>query len=388
MAKADDSAIEKSALAVSSGSLMLVALLLAADGMFGSVFGYLNSWISSGLVTAVAIPVLTVAYMLGIMVTTGSELAHKWSRTGKWPGTRKGGSKYEPGPYLFKEQDVFEVVSKNDMLLKQFDDLVRYRRILLGSFFPLFSLGVGLSFEILWRRYQDAQGLLISSAVVALVLAAFSLLFLQGLDFALNQIWDVGRNSLEPNLSLSVKCFRKPLRDDLDCLTIKVKLEKQDRWTIPLHDIQARVYERKEQVTWAPLPDFKPIVFKDVFRVGFKCDPTSAWPPVKGTISWDERSNRRRFITLTPGDSMELSDTCELPSGKIYKVEVVVLSLHHSDKEFNDVRAAVERNEPIDASRYDFSQWRSSNIVHPCCPTLEERSRPLLTELETIEAGK
>ena len=72
--------------------------------------------------------------MLGIMVMTGTEIAHIFLR----------GKKDDLFPeYRFKEQDVFEVVAKNDMLLKQFEDVIRYRRILQGSFFPLLVLGAG-----------------------------------------------------------------------------------------------------------------------------------------------------------------------------------------------------------------------------------------------------
>jgi hypothetical protein len=47
MAKEDESMIEKSAVAVSSGSLMLLALLLIADSKFGHVFRDLNNYVRS-----------------------------------------------------------------------------------------------------------------------------------------------------------------------------------------------------------------------------------------------------------------------------------------------------------------------------------------------------
>ena len=109
-----------------------------ADARYGPIFGDLDKWVASpGWVTAVAVPVLTVAYMLGIMIMTATELFE--TRILRFLHFVD-----EMGNYLYIEQDVFDAISKNGMLLKQFEDVARYRRILLGSIFPLAVLAVGL----------------------------------------------------------------------------------------------------------------------------------------------------------------------------------------------------------------------------------------------------
>jgi hypothetical protein len=352
MAKAEESAIEKSAIAVSSGSLMLVGLLLIADASFGILVSDLKGLGEdlSGWTTVLAVPVLTVVYMLGIMVMTGSEIAPILFRH----------IRHKQGEYRFKEQDVFEVVAKNDLLLKQFEDVVRHRRILQGSFFPLLILGFGLLCEKWAGHFPNPPGLLIASAVAALILAILCLLFLKGLDFTLSRIWEVGLNNLQVNLSLSIECDRKPFSDSSDLLFITAKLAKQDRWSMALHDVQARVYEKKDEKAWTLLPDLA-IKFDDFLRMGFETKVTEAWPPRQGTISWGVPSPKRRFITLSPGDSMEMSDSCIVPRGVMYKVEVVVLTVHPVEKEC------------IEAYTRPFSQWRSSKIVYPCPPLLLDR---------------
>jgi hypothetical protein len=80
-------------------------------------------------------------------------------------------------------------------------------------------------------------------------------------------------------LSLSIECDRKPFRDGSDYLFITAKLAKPDRWSIALHDVQAYVYEKKDQKTWTLLPDLPPIKFDDFFRMGFKSEESGGWPP-------------------------------------------------------------------------------------------------------------
>jgi hypothetical protein len=240
-------------------------------------------------------------------------------------------------------------------------------------------LAVGLSYEYCVGHFPTPAGLLITLAVAALFLAILCLVFLQCLDFTLSRIWEVGLNYLEANLSLSVECDRKPLSDSSDHLFITAKLAKQDRWSMALHDVQARVYEKKEkkdEMTWTLLPDLQ-IKFGDSCRMGFETTDSGGWPPRQGTISWDVPSKKRRFITLTPGDSMEMSDSCIVPRGVICKVEVVVLTLHPV------------REEKTAASERPFSQWRSSKIVYP----LPDRLKPFSTDelsalLFTVDIAK
>src|SRR5689334_15006046 len=68
-------AIEKSAGALVSGSLTILALLLIADGIFGKVFSTLEDYANGkSFAIVAAIPALTIAYIIGIMILTGSEL--------------------------------------------------------------------------------------------------------------------------------------------------------------------------------------------------------------------------------------------------------------------------------------------------------------------------
>src|ERR1700747_376593 len=116
MAKEEGSAIDKSIGAVGSGSLMLLALLLIFDGIFGNIFSAVEGYSKSeafGIVAA--IPALTIAYMIGMMILTGSELFVMW-----WfPKSRD------------KERKNFALIAaaRNDILTKQFEDIIRFRRV-------------------------------------------------------------------------------------------------------------------------------------------------------------------------------------------------------------------------------------------------------------------
>jgi hypothetical protein len=77
--------VEKYATAVLSGSLMALALLLAADGQFGGLFTTLGKVHVPDTWSFVAIvPTLAVIYALGLIVTTGS--AFRYGR--HWLGSR------------------------------------------------------------------------------------------------------------------------------------------------------------------------------------------------------------------------------------------------------------------------------------------------------------
>jgi hypothetical protein len=77
VAKADEAIIDKSAVAVSSGALTLLALLLIVDATQkpGSVFDFLGkAGLSQAWGIAAAVPVLTVTYILGITMMVISEI--------------------------------------------------------------------------------------------------------------------------------------------------------------------------------------------------------------------------------------------------------------------------------------------------------------------------
>jgi hypothetical protein len=344
MAKADESTIEKSAVAVSLGSLTLLALILIADATQkpGVVFDFLGkTGFSQAWGIAAAVPVLTVTYILGITIMLISEIWETFLQRRYEIITK---TETATGQYLYKQQAVFDLVGKSDMLLKQFDDIIRYRQIVRGSAIPRFVLGIGLLSEGAAGHYQDLRVLLIVSGIVALFLPGLCSRLLKFLDDALNEISAVALKSFEANLSLSIECDRKPLSLDSnsDLLVIKANLVKGDRGIILLQDAQARVYQKIDEKPWTRCGNS--IQFDDIFREEFNVE--------KSEVS----SNSRPSMKLTPGDSMEMSVSCEVTSEKACKVEVVVSS-----------------------STPQSFQWRSSRIVYPCSLRLPDRLKPFST---------
>jgi hypothetical protein len=358
MDKPDASLIEKSAVAVSFGSLMLLTLLLIGDAISksGSVFLFLGTYAGTAAWGfAAAVPALTIAYMLGIMTMAISELIHTLSHRFR-NKIRKGQTAGRQ--YLFKEEVVFELARDNDMLLKRLQDIIRYRGIVRSSWFPLLVLGVGLCWELFAGHHQELNGLLILSVGFSSLLAVLCLPVLKFLDNQISDIWDVALVGFQPNVLLSIECDRTHLDANCDWLTIKAKLTKGDRGVVFLHDVQARIYHPKsDEAGW--IPHGAPIHFTDVFCKEFEIkaletkelDCKEATPRKRGTILTDDRSQSRQLLTLVPGDSIEMSETCKVRSETMCKVEVVVLSVH------------CWRDGSGSGPEDHFSQWRTSQVV-------------------------
>lgn len=135
------------------------------------------------------------------------------------------------------------------------------------------------------------------------------------------------------NLSLSTRCKRVSGPDPLfDTLIVTVALEKGDRNTILLHDLQARVAYGDESVVLA---------FHDVERRSMK----SEQHPPRQAIVWDLRSKKAPFLRLSPGEKTKFAVSCQVPKKCLCNVEVVVLA-------------------PRPFSR-GVGQWRASEIVPP-----------------------
>jgi hypothetical protein len=88
---------------------MLLALVLVFDGIFGNILSALERLTKSeafGIVAAV--PAVTVAYMIGIMILTGTELFVMSTN----PNSRQ------------KERNGFALIAaaRNDVLTKQFEE--------------------------------------------------------------------------------------------------------------------------------------------------------------------------------------------------------------------------------------------------------------------------
>jgi hypothetical protein len=295
-----------------------------------------------------AVPVLTVAYMLGIIILTTHELLR---------------SRLLGGDYRDKEQKVFDVVGKNNMLLKQFDDVSRYRRILYGSWLPLTVLAVGLLLESCSHHRHVSGRLLTVSSEVTSLLALFCIVFLIYLDSTIDQILRAAEETLGANLSLSIECDRRPLDGDSDCLAINAKLLKGDWGYLSLRDAQASVYWEGQKT---------PCVESFHF------------------ISSDQTCESSPLSSLTPGDTMEMSDTCKVPIGKVCKVEVLVYCLPRPRPKTNvsgtphpgplfwllqairKVLPLLDKKGTADADRPPL-QWRASHIAFPCSKQSSEK---------------
>ncbi len=148
--------IEKFAVAVAIGSLLLLGIFLIVDSQLDGFLGSFEEYSAShswGVVAAV--PAITITYILGAFVMLLSDLVFQ-----------------RVSPKLYRaEWIVLErlAIRDSELLNHEFDDIKRTKRLLEGSVLPLLVLAFGIYFER--SRLPHLSGLLIFSAVTVFVAA-------------------------------------------------------------------------------------------------------------------------------------------------------------------------------------------------------------------------
>ena len=138
--------------------------------------------------------------------------------------------------------------------------------------------------------------------------------------------WKAGYEVI--NLSLDLQCNRTPKDADTDLLVLFLTLNKGDRATLDVHDVQAR-FTIGDQVKVIPFIGFERSTY-DTEQL-----PASGHPATKRrVIVWTKRAETSPFLRLTPGESTRVS--LQYP-GKLLKtetcfIEVAVLGIQASGK--------------------------------------------------------
>lgn len=130
------------------------------------------------------------------------------------------------------------------------------------------------------------------------------------------------------NLSLDLQCQRTPQDDDTDLLVLSLTLNKGDRATLDVHDVQAR-FTIREKVKVVPFIGFeRSTYYTDKLPVSGAC------PIERRVIDWTKRAETSPFLRLTPGESTCISIIYpdKLPKTETCFIEVAVLGKQASGK--------------------------------------------------------
>ena len=115
------------------GSLAILGLFLILDGRM-DILGLIEQYASTSTWSAVvAIPILVVAYLLGVIVVTISDIVFD--------------SKFEQ---VYPQTSLFTSVatSENETVIEKYVELERVRRLMVGSILPFLLLGLGSLSEV------------------------------------------------------------------------------------------------------------------------------------------------------------------------------------------------------------------------------------------------
>jgi hypothetical protein len=144
-------------------------------------------------------------------------------------------------------------------------------------------------------------------------------------------LYRASRGAFTHNLSLSLKCRRKPNPNaDRDYLALTVNISKGERYTVELHDAAVRVsWPNGEQISTRVSP------LSEVDRKHTKPEKLSAkdW---KGNVIPGHFLERRLivfgemawvdpFLRLAPGDQTQFSCCFDVPHAAVCTLEVVVV---------------------------------------------------------------
>ena len=115
------------------GSMVILGVFLILDGRM-DILRLIENYSSTSTWSAVvAIPILVIAYLLGIIVVTVADIIFD--------------SKFED---IFSQTKLFTLVaiSENETLIEKYVELERVRRLMVGSTLPFIILGLGSLSEI------------------------------------------------------------------------------------------------------------------------------------------------------------------------------------------------------------------------------------------------
>jgi hypothetical protein len=134
---------------------------------------------------------------------------------------------------------------------------------------------------------------------------------------------------------------------------VVISLEKGDRSTIQIHDIQVRVNDRV--VTWEggewrkqayrlSTPDDKTLPAPDPLDPELPNEPY-AETPAYFQLTWKKKSRRKPFLNLSPGEKTEFANSCQVDHGAVCHIEVAVVGV--------ELKSGLR------------SQWRASAVSLP-----------------------
>jgi hypothetical protein len=119
------------------------------------------------------------------------------------------------------------------------------------------------------------------------------------------------------NLSLKVVCDRLARNGQKDLLRVVLSIEKGDRSTIQIHDLEVRI-------NGAPAP-WRTAWRDQVFRFT-SANQTHATPPYL-KLTWGTPSTDAYFLNFSPGEKTEFANYCEVDHGLACQVETAVLGV-------------------------------------------------------------
>jgi hypothetical protein len=156
-----ESSIDKFAIAVAIGSILGLGAFLIADSFAPGFSNTLEEFSKDHVWGVIAIPAITFSYIVGAFMMI---IADNLFQT--------------IAPKIYEEE--WRLVgllaaAKNEFLTRQFEDLMRTKRILQGSVIPLLVLGIGIASEI--HKLPSLTRLLIVLSVGVLLLASASPFF-------------------------------------------------------------------------------------------------------------------------------------------------------------------------------------------------------------------
>jgi ligand-binding sensor domain-containing protein len=125
-------------------------------------------------------------------------------------------------------------------------------------------------------------------------------------------LYKVGAGYLKVDLSMSAKCDRHhTAHQSKDNLVIHVHLKKGPNGSLALHDAKARVMYQDSHIE---------VAFPGIRRSSFEPAPDGAGRKINWKVS-----KTSPLLRMIPGEETELTTVCEVPSGEVCKIEIVIL---------------------------------------------------------------
>jgi hypothetical protein len=119
------------------------------------------------------------------------------------------------------------------------------------------------------------------------------------------------------NLSLKIVCDRVVGPSGKDLLRAVLSIEKGDRSTVQIHDIEVRI--NGQPTPWRSIWRDQVLRFTSVEQKHLN--------PPHLKITWGAPATEAHFLNLSPGEKTELANYCEVDRGVVCQVDVVVLGV-------------------------------------------------------------